>query len=172
MQFIRYLSFSLGAYACCNGDTWASELGSVWCTGKLPRLVTTMRRVPVGTNGAVSTIGLLFSFLGGISVGLAYFITVRLSVSPFVMATAPPQWPLILLGGLAGLFGSFVDSVLGATLQYSGIDKQGKICDTPGAGIQHINGWNIIDNHSVNLISSIITAITIPMISMRYWPEL
>ena len=29
----------LGALSCCNGDTWASELGSVW-SDKSPWLVT------------------------------------------------------------------------------------------------------------------------------------
>lgn len=33
---------------------------------------------------------------------------------------SPPQWPVILIGGAAGLIGSLIDSVLGAVCQYSG----------------------------------------------------
>ena len=40
----------LGAVACCNGDTWASELGSVIAKGD-PFLITTFQKVPKVREG-------------------------------------------------------------------------------------------------------------------------
>lgn len=45
----------LGAIACCAGDTWASEVGSVM--SQEPRLITTWKKVPVGKTGFVSKNG-------------------------------------------------------------------------------------------------------------------
>lgn len=73
-----------------------------------------------GTNGGVSIPGLLFSLLGGTVVGLSYYLSVLYFVDSTVLAASPPQWPLVFAGSFAGLVGSLVDSVLGATLQYSG----------------------------------------------------
>lgn len=73
-----------------------------------------------GTNGGVSWVGLLVSALGGLTVGLSYYLTVLYTVDAVVLELAAPQWPLIIVGGIAGLFGSLLDSILGATLQYSG----------------------------------------------------
>lgn len=48
----------LGAFACCNGDTWASEIGSVVGITE-PYLITSRQRVPRGTNGGVTIVGLI-----------------------------------------------------------------------------------------------------------------
>lgn len=58
------------------------------------------------------------SFLGGLVVGVAYFVTQLLLISDLHLAD--PQWPIILYGGVAGLLGSMLDSFLGAHMQYSG----------------------------------------------------
>ncbi|XP_061393808.1 transmembrane protein 19 isoform X2 [Musca vetustissima] len=160
----------MAVFASCNGDTWASELGSVLSRSD-PYLITTFKKVPRGTNGGVSLIGLLVSFLAGVVVGAAYYITVYFTAPAHMHLVAPPQWPLILWGGIAGLFGSLVDSLLGATLQYSGIDEEGKIVDSPASNVRYISGLRIIDNHSVNLISSIVTGVCIPVVAMKFWPE-
>src|ERR1700761_5268088 len=54
-------------FACCLGDTLASELGIL--SSSPPRLVTTWKPVPPGTNGGVSVGGTLASVVGGIIMG-------------------------------------------------------------------------------------------------------
>ncbi len=75
----------------------------------------------LGTNGGISAFGVLFSFLGGLLIGIAHYVTLLYTVDVTLLERAPPQWPIILLGGLGGLFGSLIDSFIGATFQYSGI---------------------------------------------------
>lgn len=132
--------------------------------------MTTFRRVPRGTNGAVSAIGVLFSFLGGLTIGIAHYLTIRCISSESVLFNSPDQWPIIVCGGFAGLFGSLVDSVLGATIQYSGMDGKGRISDNPTYGYKRISGFRLVDNHTVNLLANIITAIVMPPLAVKYWP--
>nr|CAD7589473.1 unnamed protein product [Timema genevievae] len=160
----------LGAFACCNGDTWASELGSV-IGNKDPFLITTFQRVPRGTNGAVTPVGLVLSAVGGAVVGLSYYLVVLYSVDPHILSLSPPQWPLVVAGAFGGFTGSLLDSLLGATLQYSGVnEKTGCIVGCPGRGVRHISGSWVLDNHSVNLISSIATGLLLPRLANTFWP--
>jgi uncharacterized membrane protein len=50
-----------------------------------------------------------------------------LIMNPTTLSMSPQQWPVILVGMASGFLGSTIDSVLGATLQYSGKYKQIKI---------------------------------------------
>ncbi|XP_076361395.1 transmembrane protein 19-like [Tachypleus tridentatus] len=153
-----------------NGDTWASELGPVFAKGD-PVLITNLRRVPKGTNGGVSLPGLLFSALGGTLIGISYYISHLFFIKQEHLLVSSPQWPVIIIATFAGFFGSLVDSLLGATIQYSGINqKSGKIVETKGAEIKHISGIGILDNHSVNLVSTLITALLVPEVAAAIWP--
>ncbi|KAK7060658.1 Transmembrane protein 19 [Halocaridina rubra] len=155
----------MGALACCNGDTWASEFGSVLGKGD-PILITSLQPVPRGTNGGVSAIGIIVSALGGLVIGSAHYLTLLMLVSSQVMIKAPPQWPVLIVGALGGFIGSLIDSFIGATVQFSGMDSEGRIVEHPGPGIIPISGIHILDNHAVNLISSLLTAIILPRVAL------
>ncbi|PIK49287.1 putative transmembrane protein [Apostichopus japonicus] len=159
----------LSSFACCSGDTWASEIGSVSGPTR-PTLITTWVEVPVGTNGAISMVGTLSSIAGGAVVGLGYYVGILLSFS--YNHRPPCQWFVIVAGAIAGLVGSFVDSLLGATFQYSGYCRKRKcVVSVPGADVDHISGSAILSNEAVNLVASFITAITVPPILALVWPS-
>ncbi|XP_043912933.1 transmembrane protein 19 isoform X2 [Protopterus annectens] len=159
----------LGALACSAGDTWASEVGTV-VSKSPPRLITTWEEVPVGTNGAVTVVGFLSSILGGLCVGLAYFISQLICVSDLDISA--PQWPLIVYGASAGFLGSVLDSYIGAVMQYSGYDENRHMAvNYYTDGVRHISGKPILDNNAVNLFSSILIALTLPGIAWGFWPR-
>jgi len=56
-----------GAFATALSDTVSSEIGQLY--GKHPFLITTLKPVPVGTDGAVSVEGTLAGFLAGALIG-------------------------------------------------------------------------------------------------------
>lgn len=155
------LSLAVLAALCCScGDTWASEVGSV--IGGKPRLITSWKVVTTGTNGGVTAVGVACSIAGGTVIGLTHFLTLLMFWSSHNVSWLA-QIHLVWVGAISGLTGSFIDSVLGATLQFSGYsEKLGRVVNDPGHGVTHISGWNILSNHTVNFVSSLITAIVIP----------
>ncbi len=64
--------------------------------------------------------------------GLAYYVTLLLCCPTDVIEAAPPQWPIIIYGGTVGFLGSLVDSILGATFQYSGRLITGSVFTSQG----------------------------------------
>ncbi|XP_048357895.1 transmembrane protein 19 [Sphaerodactylus townsendi] len=158
----------LAALASSAGDTWASEIGTV--ISHEPRLITTWEKVPVGTNGGVTVVGLISSLLGGTAVGVAYFISQLIFVNNLDISA--PQWPIIVFGGIAGLLGSVIDSYLGATMQYSGLDtRTGMIVNHQTEDTKHISGKPILDNNAVNLFSSVVVALFLPGLAWGFWPR-
>lgn len=146
-------------YACCCGDTWASELG-VLSTRK-PVLITTLQPCAPGTNGGVSPLGLAASAAGGLAVGY-FFATANVLAGSFsgVPPIALAFLPTVLLGLAAGLLGSLLDSVMGATMQYSGQDPVTRmVYNSPKPGLQQLAGVDWLSNSMVNLLSASATAL-------------
>ncbi|CAG5926792.1 unnamed protein product [Menidia menidia] len=151
----------------------------VFCNGGVPTEVALLYMIEVGpgeipidfgTNGGVTPVGLVASFLGGAAVGGAYFATQVLLISELHLAD--PQWPLVLYGGAAGLLGSLLDSFLGAHMQYSGFDSSiGKVVSYESATTQRICGKPILDNNAVNLFSSVLIALFLPGMAWGMWPR-
>ena len=158
--------YSLGYVAsisCSCGDTWASEVGSA--VGGSPRLITTLKSVPRGTNGGVTMIGLACSLTGGLFIGISYYISLLLFSAT---DSCTPQWSIVIIAGIAGLLGSLIDSLLGATVQYSGYSEEiKKVVGAPGADVKHISGCNIIGNHAVNFFSALLTGMVVLYIAQH-----
>lgn len=128
-QHAPALAAALLAYlACANGDTWASELGMLDPDDPL-LVVLPFKAVPPGTNGAVSWLGTGCSVLGGCLVGAAFALAAAACAAAFpatpagasaaaATASLPSPRLALALGACAGLVGSFIDSLLGATVRY------------------------------------------------------
>lgn len=143
------LASFIGHYACCAADTWASELGVL--SRSEPRLITTLRRVPPGTNGGVSALGLAMSALGGAFIGALYYVG--------SVPSGSAQGQVVTLGAVTGLFGSVFDSVLGATVQATYFDRSTrKICDASNSpDVERVCGVDLLSNEQVNVVSVLVT---------------
>ena len=92
----------IGALAAAAADTWATELGLL--ARRPPRLITSLRPVAPGMSGGITPEGLAASAGGALVVGLTWRLFAGQRSAPIVATTA-------------GMVGSVVDSLLGATLQ-------------------------------------------------------
>ena len=135
-----------GALAAVNADTWATELGIL--ARHWPRSVTSWKRVEPGTSGGVTLEGTLAGLGGAAVIALAAGIGAR----QIIMAVP------ILAGGM---FGSLIDSILGASVQsiYScpSCDKETERhpIHSCGSNTVHLRGWRLLNNDGVNFIASL-----------------
>lgn len=141
----HWYAVGVGALAASTADTWSTEIGTL--RGRVPRMIVSGKRVPVGTSGGITLAGTIGALAGAMFVGGA----ARLA-----------EWPVAfsaVAGG--GLAGAFADSALGATIQSkrwcercaSATERTVHAC---GAPTIHSGGIGWLDNDAVNLVSTII----------------
>jgi uncharacterized protein (TIGR00297 family) len=95
------------ALAAGGSDTIASEIGKAW--GRTTWLLTSFKRVPPGTSGAMSMEGTAAGIVGALALGavaIAFGIVPHAALAPIVIAAT---------------VGALVESALGATLEAPGI---------------------------------------------------
>jgi uncharacterized protein (TIGR00297 family) len=121
----------VASIAVALSDTFASELGVL---SNNAYLITNLKKVEPGTNGAISLLGESMGLLGSIIISICGGIFLGLTVFEMLLCIA------------FGYFGCHIDSLLGATFQgkYKGIVNEE---DT------------ILTNSDVNLISIMLTAL-------------
>ncbi|HXN08861.1 MAG TPA: DUF92 domain-containing protein [Candidatus Acidoferrales bacterium] len=148
----RFMIAAVCAIAAASGDTWSTEIGAL-ARGPA-RLITNMKVVDAGTSGGVTILGIVAAPFGGAIVGLAG------AARPDILVL--PEW--IAICAAAGLIGSVVDSLLGATMQ--GMWQCSKcahtvearvhiICGTP---CTLIRGLSWLDNDGINGIMTLVGA--------------
>jgi uncharacterized protein (TIGR00297 family) len=137
-----WFAVSIGGIAASIADSWASEIGRL--SPKNPVSLRTRRRVPEGTSGAVSALGFAATGLGGLAVG--------------VVGALIGNPAIIVVGTAAGVVGSLLDSLLGATVQgrfrcpsCQATVEERHHCGVPG---ELSAGYRRVDNDAVNALAN------------------
>ncbi len=138
-----------GALSTAAGDTWSTEIGTRY--GGTPRLVTTWRAAPRGSNGAVSPVGTLASIAGSTVVS-----------GVLAIGVARDRRPRLLLACTAGgVAGALVDSLLGATLESAAERAGGRLSNDQvnflstavGAGVAALLVRSSLSDHGLAVSS-------------------
>ncbi|KAM0717211.1 hypothetical protein Q7P37_007063 [Cladosporium fusiforme] len=150
-------------YGAVAADTFGSELGIL--AKSTPVLVTApWKNVPRGTNGGITKEGLGYGLLA------SFLITAIAYVGAYIMR---PYTMIDMRVGILvcvmGVFGSLLDSFLGATVQATVTDRNsGKVVEGPGGqrvkvlegGSRVQLGRDILTNNGVNLAMAALTSLS------------
>ncbi len=153
-------SYALGvaiAFAACNADTWASEIGVL--SQKAPISLISRKPVQRGMSGGVSALGLVASVGGAFLVALTYGL---FKISGGFSLALLTELGLITVGGTLG---ALLDSILGETVQvkYQSV-KTGTLTEKPligGEKNEQVHGVAFINNDFVNFASSLSASMAI-----------
>jgi uncharacterized protein (TIGR00297 family) len=148
---LAYIMF-LGAIAAATADTWATEIG--FFSKNDPRHILNFKRVEKGTSGGVTLLGLVGSALGAVTIAL---------IGMNWLNDFPIHWIV-----LAGFVGSFVDSILGGSIQAkftcSACGKETEKRMHCQMHTSHLKGFKWLDNDGVNFINTIVGALIVCML--------
>jgi uncharacterized protein (TIGR00297 family) len=155
LDAVRFACF-VGAIAAVTADTWATEIGRF--SRVAPRLITSGRVVAPGVSGGLTPLGTGASGAGALLIG-----SLAAAGAAAGWAVGLP-WPLLLGTTGAGLTGSLLDSLLGATLQAGyRCPKCGQLTERTrhacGTTTELVRGRAWITNDMVNVAASLAGAL-------------
>lgn len=150
------LPFALAAcasLASANADTWATELGVL--SRSDPVHLLRWKRVPRGTSGAVSVLGLFVAAAGALCIAVSAALFMPLPIHA-VLA--------LVVVASAGWLGALLDSVLGAALQRQ---QRCAVCQRVVEASAHCGSateaWGprhlVLNNDHVNLAANALAAL-------------
>ena len=131
----------IGSLAAATADTWATEIGRL--AGGKPRHILTGGLLDKGLSGGITWQGTTGSMMGAVVIGL--------SCVPFYDNS---MMYCLILGLVAGMVGSLLDSVLGGTVQAKYLNEEtGAITEKKKSGdsLRKISGINRVNNDLVNV---------------------
>ena len=150
-----FLVMYYAVIAASLADTLASSIGSL-SKGKNINILT-FSEMKKGESGAVSSLGLSASFLGGLIIGGIYY---------FFGGDAVNYLIIIIMSA----FGSLIDSIMGAFLQGKYVCSKCKKqvedrvhCDREA---KLVKGFSFMNNDSVNLLSNVLVFIVTYLIKI------
>lgn len=160
-QLLLFVAF-VGAMAAVSADTWATELGVL--SADEPRLITTGEAVERGTSGGISPLGALAAVTAAWAIGFLGLACQSLQGWLSGAPWGPRLGWLPLLAAIAGMAGSLIDSLLGATVQATYYCMHcGKETEQPLPRCArqpiHVRGWHWLDNDWVNFLASLTGAL-------------
>jgi uncharacterized protein (TIGR00297 family) len=138
-----YIIYVSSLSAVC-ADTWATEIGTLRKTGTYN--ILTFRKIEQGMSGGVSLTGTLGGMLGSFVISLSGIWWIESNISQYIAVVV-----------FAGVFGSFIDSLLGAAFQAQyrceicgKITEKSYHCKTETAPAK---GLSWLNNDMVNFLS-------------------
>lgn len=151
-----------GALSAAAADTWATEIGMM--SSRSPRLITSGQPVARGQSGGISGLGLVASLAGGLMIGVSAFAFIQLASLLTNGTWFLQDWFLLPVCALAGLGGSVVDSLLGASLQHQYYCPQCQTVTerrihTCGQTTQSWRGLPWMNNDVVNFLTTVAGAV-------------
>ncbi len=140
---------AIGSLAAAAADTWGTELGML--SRGDPWSLTERRRLPAGSSGAISSIGIVAT------VGGALFIAV-------IAALLGWNARVFTVAAIAGVFGAVLDTLLGAFVQaqwscsHCGTKTERRL-HSCGTLTDLVRGPAWVDNDTVNLLCTGVGAV-------------
>jgi uncharacterized protein (TIGR00297 family) len=143
-----WYAVSIGGIAAGIADSWASEIGRF--SSREPVSLRTFRRVPKGTSGAISPLGSAATVVGALAVGAFGALFGGLAMVPVGLA--------------AGIIGSLVDTLIGATVQARFVCESCRATVEDrlhcGAPTRPSSGWRWVGNDAVNACANLTGMVT------------